>query len=397
MRYFITLIILLVLAGCQTETPQKVIHQEITHEYAKELAQKFIIIDSHVDLPYRLRDKWEDISQLTETGHTDYPRMVEGGLNAPFMSIYIPATYDTKGTGKELADTLINMVESFEDRWPGKFRIARSTNDIKENFEKGIISLPLGIENGTAIEDDLSNLKHFYDRGVRYITLTHSKNNLIGGSSFDKEKTWDGLTGYGKEVVKEMNHLGIMVDISHVSDSTFWDVLKVTEVPPIASHSSCRHFTPGMERNMSDEMIKALAEKGGIVMINFGTYFINNEFKEKMTAAWKYVGEHQLKGEERVNYLEEFKKENEVPISDVTEVAAHIKHVVDLVGIDHVGFGSDFDGVADLPAGLEDATMYPNLIFELLKIGYSEEYIEKICSGNFLRVWKQTEDYAANI
>lgn len=163
------------------------------------------------------------------------------------------------------------------------------------------------------------------------MTLTHSKNNLLGGSSFDFERTWDGLTDFGKDVIKEMNHLGMMVDISHVSDSTFWDVMKVTKTPPIASHSSCRFFTPGMERNISDDMIKAVAEKGGLVMINFGSYFINWEYREKMDIAWDYVGKHKLQGQERIDYYKNFKKENNVPMGTVTEVAAHIKHVADLV------------------------------------------------------------------
>lgn len=241
----LTFVLVILFVSCQNEDTKQIPADNVNLEYAQELAHKFLIIDTHVDLPYRLRNQWDDVSQRTETGHTDYPRLVEGGLDAPFMSIYIPASYDAKGTGKELADTLIDMVESMEDKWPDKFKVAASTKEVKENFKKGIISLPMGIENGTAIEDDLGNLKHFYDRGVRYMTLTHSKNNLIGGSSFDTERTWDGLTEFGEEVVKEMNRLGIMVDISHVSDSTFWDVLEVTKTPPIASHSSCRYYTRG--------------------------------------------------------------------------------------------------------------------------------------------------------
>ncbi len=396
-KNLLSVLFILLLISCDQPEAKGEEAQSITYEYAAELAHNMIIVDTHVDLPYRLRDDWEDISKRTERGHTDYVRMAEGGLDAPFMSIYIPASYDEKGGGKELADTLIDMVNSFEEKWPDKFNIATSVAEVKENFDKGLISFPMGIENGTAIEEDLSNLEHFYNRGIRYMTLTHSKNNLIGGSSYDTERTWDGLTEFGADVVKEMNRLGMMVDISHVSDSTFWDVLEVTQTPPIASHSSCRHFTPGMERNMSDDMIKALAEKGGVIMINFGTYFINGEYAGKMNKAWAYAEEHKLAGDERDRFFVNFKKENNVPEADVKEVVAHINHVVDLVGVDHVGFGSDFDGVGDLPTGLTDVSMYPNLIYELLKAGYSEHEIEKICSGNILRVWKKVEGFAKNI
>ncbi|MCF8241323.1 MAG: dipeptidase [Melioribacteraceae bacterium] len=389
------ILVLIILVSCQTKESTEEMSKAITKEYAKELAHKFLLVDTHVDLPYRMRDNFEDISQLTKEGHTDYPRMIEGGLNAPFMSIYIPASYQKSGRAKLLADTLINMVEGFEERWSNKFKIAKTTSDVRKNFADGIISLPMGIENGAAIEDDLSNLKHFYDRGIRYITLTHSKNNLIGGSSYDTERTWDGLTEYGEEVIKEMNRLGIMVDVSHVSDSTFWDIMNVTGAPPIASHSSCRHFTPGMERNMSDEMIKALAEKDGVIMINFGSYFLNSDFQKKMDGAWDYLSKNNIKGEERIEWLENYKKENQVKEIDIKEVAAHIKHVVNLVGIEHVGLGSDFDGVGDLPAGLTDVSMYPNLIFELLKKGFSENDIQKICSGNIMRVWRETEKFAS--
>lgn len=395
MKSFVISILLLGLISCQNEETSYDTPEKVSKEYASELAHKFIIVDTHVDLPERLIHEWVDISKRNVTGHVDYERMVEGGLDAPFMAIYIPASYEGTGKGKALADSLIDMVESFETRWPDKFATVTTPDDVRNNFDKGIISLPMGIENGTAIENDISNLKHFYDRGVRYMTLTHSGNNSIGASSFDFDRTWDGLTEFGEKVIKEMNRLGMMVDISHVSDSTFYDVLKITETPPVATHSSCRYYTPGMERNMGDAMIKALAEKGGVIMINFGTYFINGEYREKMDKAWDYVRENKLTGDERNEFYVNYKKENNVPQSTVEEVAQHIKHVVDLVGIDHVGIGSDFDGVGDLPVGLEDASKYPNLIYELLKMGFDEEDIEKICSGNILRVWQQVEDYAA--
>jgi len=395
MRYFFISILILGLIYCQKQEVENNAPEKVSKEYANELTHKFILVDTHIDLPERLMHDWVDISKRNTNGHVDYERMVDGGLDAPFMAIYIPASYEGTGKGKALADSLIDMVKSFETRWPHKFKTVTTPTEVRDNFNKGIISLPMGIENGTAIEGGLSNLEHFYNRGVRYMTLTHSGNNLLGASSFDFDRTWDGLTEFGEKVIKEMNRLGMIVDVSHVSDSTFYDVLKITKTPPIASHSSCRCYTPGMERNMSDDMIKALADKGGVIMINFGTYFIDGEYRQKMDRAWEYVRQNKLSGEERTKFYEKFKKENNVPQASAKDVAQHIKHVVDLVGIDYVGIGSDFDGVGDLPVGLEDASKYPNLIYELLKMGFNEKDIEKICSKNILRVWQQVEDYAA--
>ncbi len=367
---------------------------------AQELAQSYLIIDTHVDLPYRLQEKMEDISQRTESGDFDYARAKAGGLNAPFMSIYIPADYQETGGAKDFADSLIDMVEGFQQKWPDKFAIASSVDQVKEQFGKGLVSLPLGIENGAPIEGDLANLKHFYDRGVRYITLTHSRNNHICDSSYDEERKWQGLSPFGRELVGEMNRLGVMVDISHVSDKAFYQVMEIAKAPAIASHSSCRKFTPGFERNMDDDMIKRLAENGGVVMINFGSTFIKEAVRQNSSAVRghirKYLADNNLKrdDEHARTYIADYLKKNRM-FADVTDVADHIDHVVKLAGIESVGFGSDFDGVGDsLPTGLKDASMFPNLIYELLKRGYSEEDIEKICSGNIIRVWSEVERIA---
>lgn len=367
--------------------------EDVLYKKAVELAHKFIIIDTHIDVPNRLKNRWEDISQKTKGGHFDYVRAKAGGLNAPFMSIYIPARLEKSGA-KKLADSLIDMVEGFQKKWPDKFTVAVSTDDIKNQFEKGLMSLPMGMENGAPIEGDLKNLKYFYDRGIRYITLCHSKDNHICDSSYDTARTWKGLSPFGEKVIAEMNRLGIMVDISHVSDDTFYDVLKIAKAPVIASHSSCRHFTPGFERNMSDDMIKALTKNGGVIQISFGTEFLLNEFRRKMQPAKDYLKSNNIsewsdKGEA---YLDNHIKENNVPFGTAKDVAAHIDRVVKLVGINYAGLGSDFDGVNYLPENVSDASCFPNIIFELLKLGYTDDDIEKICSGNILRVWKQVED-----
>jgi len=370
---------------------------ETTNEKAERLSKEFMLIDTHIDVPYRLVEEWEDISTRTEKGHFDYERAKKGGLDVPFMSIYVGASYQETGGAKEKADELIDLVYGFARKWPDKYAMAFSVADVKDQFTKGLISLPMGMENGAPIEDDIQNLKYFYERGIRYITLCHSKWNLICDSSYDPDKHWNGLSPFGEEVVEEMNHLGILVDISHVSDSAFYQVIEITKAPLVATHSSCRHYTPGFERNMSDDMIRKLAERGGVIQINFGTYFINGDHQQKMSKAWDNIDRSNMTSEERTAYINNFIQENDVPMGHVEEVADHIDHVVKLVGIDHVGIGSDYDGVSNLPEGLKDVSMYPNLIRVLLERGYTEEDILKIWSGNFLRVWKEAEEVAGKL
>jgi membrane dipeptidase len=371
----------------------------LIREKALQLAREAIIVDTHIDAPFRLRNKYEDISLKTK-GNFDYVKAIKGGLNVAFMSIYIPAERQGTGTAKVLADSLIDMVESFAKSWPDKFVLAASVNDVRKQFSKSKISLALGMENGAPIENDLQNVKYFYDRGIRYITLTHAKYNQLCDSSYDPERKWNGLSPFGREVVREMNRLGIMVDVSHVSDSTFYQVIALSKAPVIASHSSCRRFTPGWERNMSDDMIRALARNNGVIQINFGSSFVNDDYRKTFDPLWKYIEANNLKfgDPETQRYIKKYKSEHPVDFADVSEVVKHIDHVVQIAGIDHVGLGSDFDGVGDsLPHGLKDVSDYPNIIRELLKLGYSESHIKKVCSGNLLRVWEEVERVAANM
>jgi membrane dipeptidase len=376
---------------------------------AKEIAQSTIVVDGHVDLPYRmkvggftLKREVLDVSVRTPDGNFDYPRAKEGGLDAPFMSIYIPAANQAiRGASKALADTLIAMTERVATTFPDKFAMAYSPADVRANFAKGLISLPMGMENGAGIEDDLANVAYFHRRGIRYITLTHGKDNLIGDASYDTTATYGGLSAFGEKVVAEMNRVGIMVDLSHVSDNTFRDALAITKVPVIASHSSVRKFTPGFERNMSDELIQGLAKNGGVMMINFGGAFLDSAY----TAGTAQVREHVVNwlAENKLSrsdpraqqYIDEYTAKN-TPFPTVARVADHFDHVVRLVGIDYVGLGSDYDGVGDsLPTGLKDVSMFPNLFAELLRRGYSKEDLEKICYKNIFRVWQAVEDFAS--
>jgi membrane dipeptidase len=370
---------------------------------AQEIAQTSIIVDTHIDVPYRINEKPADIAHATEDGDFDYPRAIAGGLNAPFMSIYTPAELEGEGQSKEVAEALIAMVEDFVENAPQKFAVARSVADVRDHFASGLMSLPMGMENGSPIEGDLSNLRHFHDRGIRYITLTHSLSNHISDSSYDENRQWNGLSEFGVDVVQEMNRLGIMVDVSHVSDDAFWQIVELSETPVIASHSSARYFTPGFERNMSDEMIVALAKNGGVIQINFGSSFLTREardYSDAREAAGKlYIADHPDMDESEIyngRYAEIYAKEHgPLPLASVDDVLDHFDHVIDLAGIDHVGIGSDFDGVGDtLPTGLKDVSYFPNLILGFLERGYSEEDIRKILGENLLRVWMAVENHA---
>lgn len=376
---------------------------------ADSLAKEFIIVDGHVDLPYRMNVKGfmitktvEDVSVET-TGNFDYPKAKKGGLDAPFMSIYVPSRYQETGGAKDFADSLIDMVSRLPEVFPGKFAMANTPADIKVNFEQGLISLPMGMENGAPIEDDINNVKYFFDRGIRYITLTHSKDNQISDSSYDTAYTWNGISPFGEQVIAEMNKWGIMVDISHVTDSAAFDALKLTKAPVIASHSSCRKFTPGFERNMPDTLIKAMAKNGGVIHINFGSTFLSKESQDKFDKMREdltnYRAENGLASDDSTYtaYVKQYAIDNDV-YEDVQKVADHIDHVVNLVGIDYVALGSDYDGVGDsLPKGLKDVSTYPNLIFELLKRGYTPAEIEKICYKNTFRVWERVQEVAQEL
>jgi membrane dipeptidase len=371
---------------------------------AMEIANNSIIVDTHIDVPFRINNAWEDVSEATDGGDYDYPRAKAGGLNAPFMSIYTPAGLEAEGRSKEVAEELIDLVNRIVDESPDKYAIALSPADVEEQFTKGLISLPMGMENGSPIEGDIANVQHFFDRGIRYITLAHGLSNHISDSSYDENKQWAGLSEFGVEVVKEMNRLGIMVDISHVSDEAFWDVMEVTAAPAIASHSSARHFTPGWERNIDDDMIVRLAENGGVVMINYGWGFLTqaaNDYGNARGDAFDaYREEHGVEQtrETRKAFNAEYEKTHgSYPYATLEQTLDHFDHVVNLTSIDHVGIGSDYDGVGDsLPIGLKDVSSYPNLVEGLLTRGYSEEEIRKILGGNLLRVWREVESVAAS-
>lgn len=374
---------------------------------AVELARRWTLVDTHIDLPYRLTETGESresIAGRTERGDFDAVRARQGGLDVAWMSIYVPAAYQESGGAKAFADTLIDGVEAMAAASPEVFAVARSLAEAEAAVAAGRIALPLGIENAAAFEDDLGNVAHFVGRGVRYATLTHGKDNLLGDSSYTPpaERTWHGLSPFGREVVAEMNRLGMLVDLSHVSDETFDAAIEIVAAPPILSHSSCRHFTPGFERNLDDERIVKLADKGGVIQINFGSSFLTAAANAWSLDAWK--AEQAFRAEQGAKegsaeldaFRAEYVKQRPMPRATLDDVVAHIEHVVAIAGVDHVGFGSDFDGVGPtLPTELADVSMYPNLIAALLARGHSEADVEKIAGGNLLRVWREAERVAA--
>jgi membrane dipeptidase len=398
-KRFSGIMICTLLAACGSE--QSAAPVDIDTQ-AHRIAVSNIIVDTHIDAPFRLMARPEDVSQATMSGNFDYPRAVAGGLNAPFMSIFTPAELEGTGNSKSTADQLINIVEGIAAANPDKFAVATSVADVRAQFENGLISLPMGMENGSPLEGDLENLRYFYDRGIRYLSLCHGSTNHLSDSSYDADHRWNGISEFGAEVILAMNRLGIMIDVSHVSDDAFWDIIELTETPVIASHSSARHFTPGFERNIGDDMVVAIANGGGVVQINFGSTFVNDVSRaygdKRMAAARAYMQENPDLSESFM--YREFPgiyeaEHGPLPYASVDDVLDHFDHVVKLVGVDHVGIGSDYDGVGDsLPEGLKDVSSYPNLVAGLLRRGYSEDDIRKILGENLLRVWKQVEDQA---
>jgi membrane dipeptidase len=307
---------------------------------------------------------------------TDIPRMKDGGLDAEFFAIYVAAKYAREGGSARRALEMIDGVYEQVRRHPESLEMAYTAADIDRISKTGKIAALMGIEGGHAIEDSLSALRQFYRLGVRYMTLTHTNTNnwadSAGGIGAPPERRHGGLSDFGKEVVREMNRLGMMVDISHVSDETFWDCIEISQAPLIASHSSCRALT-NISRNMTDDMLKALAKKGGVVMINFFNGFINTDYaKPGMPAPAKAATKATL------------------PM-----LMAHFEHAIKVAGIDHVGIGSDFDGVDGLlPPGMEDVSKLPTITYELLKRGYSDDDVKKVLGGNLLRTMSEVEKVA---
>ena len=365
---------------------------------AVKMAKETPIIDTHIDFPWRLKEQkvwhtpgYTQYALANPEGDFDYARAKKGGLSAAFMSIYIPASVQQDpDESRRLADSLIDMVHEIARVHPDKFALALRADDVLRNFNKGLISLPMGMENGAPIRSK-ADVAYFHERGIRYVTLTHSRDNHICDSSYDTLNTHAGLSEKGRELVREMNKAGIMIDVSHLSDKAIWDVLEVSKKPVIASHSACRHFTPGYNRNLPDPLIKAIAAKGGVIQTPFSYYFLSAESRRFYLDANARMRELELSADtpEGRKWMRKELKKSDI---GVKAVADHIDHIRRLVGIEHVGIGSDFDGVGlALPPDLADVSMYPNLIDELIRRGYTRDDLRKICYQNIMRVWRDNE------
>jgi membrane dipeptidase len=368
---------------------------------AAAIVKSHLLADTHIDVPYRLNEDWEDVTRATRRGEFDFPRARAGGLDVPFMSIYTPASMEAEGGSFQLANQLIDSVEAMVARSSGQAVIVRTPEEAEAAFAAGQIGLAMGMENGSPLERDLANVGYFRERGISYVTLAHSLSNQLSDSSYDDNRPLGGLSDFGREAVREMNRTGVMIDISHVTDEAFFQVLEITAVPVIASHSSARHFTPGFERNMSDEMIVALAGNGGVIQINFGSSFLTEEARAWSDEFWKqrehFAEENGFAdGSDEVRrFTTDYRSRSPFPFASLEDVLDHFDHVVELTGIDHVGIGSDFDGVGDsLPVGLKDVGDFPNLVAGLLQRGYSEEALAKILGGNLMRVWGQAVEHS---
>ena len=369
---------------------------------ATRLARDAVIVDTHIDAPGILMDTWADLGVEAKDREFDYPKARAGGLDIAFMSIYTSPKQDADGSAWQVANAMIDGVEALAQRHPGKFEVLTSPRDVERLRAGGRVLLPLGMENGAPLGDKLDNVRFFFERGVRYITLAHSANNRIADSSYALEKTWNGLSPFGREVVREMNRLGIMVDVSHLGDASAKEAIALSTVPVIASHSAFRHFTPGFERNISDEIARLVAAKGGVIQVPFGTAFIDpasaadtqahfraiNDFNRR-NAERKAAGEPEL---DRKAFDREWDAAHPPRASTLAQVLDQLDYGVKLVGIDHVGIGSDFDGVdGELPPELKTVADFPHLVAGLQARGYREAGIRKLLGGNLLRAWTAIE------
>jgi membrane dipeptidase len=369
---------------------------------ARDLHFNSIVVDTHDDTTQRLLDPKFDLGARQADGSIDIPRTREGGLDAIFFSIWIPGTV-TGPAAVQRALTQIAAVRETVARHPNDLVLCTTAAEIRAAKKSKKIAVLMGVEGGHMINDDLANLDKFYTLGVRYMTLTHTVNTDWADSSGDKP-AHDGLTPFGKKVVVEMNRLGMMVDISHVADKTFYDVLATSQAPVIASHSSCRALCTA-PRNMTDDMIKALAAKGGVIQINYHVGFLSQEFNDASKAHPEFGKQIEAESKKRCGENEacqlieadkitrDYVSQGKLPRVDWTKIVDHIDHAVKLVGADHVGLGSDFDG-ADMPYGMEDASHLPQITNALLSKGYSPADIQEILGGNTLRLMQDVEAVA---
>ncbi len=407
----------LLLAACssnpesEADTPVQEAEEELIAR-ALEIHDRVLTFDSHADTPLRMIEPGFDMAERHDPNETgskvDYPRMKEGGLDAIFFAAFVAQDIrDDEGNSraKKLALQMIDAVIDSTEKNADVVGLALDPEDAYELEKEGKRAIYLGIENGYPVGDDLSNIELFYDKGVRYITLVHSTNNDIADSATDsKGPEHGGISKLGEDVIREMNRLGVMVDVSHGSEEVFYDAIAVSKAPIIASHSNARAVTDH-DRNMSDDMLRLLAENGGVVQLTMLSVYLRDEPENperdaaiaELRASMKPASE--MTQEERAAAREAFQAINEqfpVPSATVKDVVDHIDHIVEIAGIDHVGIGCDFDGGGGIE-GIFDASEVMNITIELVRRGYTEEEIEKIWGGNLMRVFRDVQAVAAEM
>jgi membrane dipeptidase len=387
---------------------------------AARVHQSAIVVDTHEDVPEALEEKWgayanwHDLAEAGATKHLDIARARQGGLSAPFFAVYVPARFAETGGSARYALELSDMIDGIVAKHPADFAAAASVAEIRRAKKEGRIAVLKGIEGGHAIEDSMGALRGFYRLGVRYMTLTHTNTNHWADSAgnffapdYDPAtyQVHHGLNDFGRAVVREMNRLGMMVDVSHVSSETVDDVLETSRAPVFASHSSCRALSD-MPRNLTDDQIKRIAAKGGVVMINVSSTFLDQTNVDAVKSAMDRIRPEYLRLKEQ--YKDDPKRRQEetdkllksIPErkpTDWTKAVDHIEHVIRIAGVDAVGLGTDFDGIPDPPAGLEDVSKLPKITEELLRRGHSEEDVRKVLGENFLRFFSKVEDVSRSL
>jgi membrane dipeptidase len=394
---------LLAAASLSPQAPGRT-KRTVTDDEVAKVHRSAILIDTHNDITSRTFEGF-DIGKLATDTHTDLVRMKRGGMAAEFFAAYVSASYVQ---GNRAAHRALEMIDTIRhdivERYPNDFVLALTAADIRSAREKGKIAALIGIEGGHAIEDNLRVLRQFYALGVRYMTLTHSNSNHWADSAGDPNKPNNGLSPFGKDVLREMNRIGMVVDISHVSDKTFWDALEVSRAPIFASHSSCRAVSPS-PRNLTDEMLRALAKKRGVAHINFDCGYLNaaalKAETERSAKLRPLIAELTKKYGETPEGRRRASREARAQVprdpairSSLADVVQHINHAVSVAGVDAVGLGSDFDGISCVPEGLASVEQWPNLTRALLEQGYTAAEIRKIYGENVLRLMGEVEQAA---
>jgi membrane dipeptidase len=367
-------------------------------ERALRIHAAAMVWDGHNDLPWRLRTEADmgleklNLAQRLGSGQTDIPRLKEGGVKAQFWSVYIPSEH--KNPARTVTEQ-IDLVHRMIEKYPADLELALSADDVERIVKSGKIASLIGIEGGVAIENSLAQLRAFYRLGARYMTLTHNT-TLDWADAANDEPRHGGLTPFGERVVGEMNRLGMLVDISHVSPATMADALRVSRAPVIASHSSAYALCPS-PRNVPDDILAQVKQNGGVIMVNFFSGFIVSEAARGVKAATAEIRQKYPDPEARKQAMESWYRTEgrKYPRGTIRDVADHIDHIAKVAGIDHVGIGSDFDGINRWPEGLEDVSSYPRLTEDLLRRGYSDQAVHKVLGGNILRVFREAGKIAS--